>query len=335
MNSLRRRRATIIMTLCVITRQQGRVVVAFQYLTSNPIMQRDISTFQRHCTNRNKETMYTINDEICPPLDAQVLRTTVEKHCRTLPRFLQHKPIAQHTQHAFDQVSSYISNCPIILDSGCGTGRSSFCWVELYPRHVVIGIDRSMARLSRNSKFRNGNEYKSASAFDHDNDRSDDSSSIYNGNIPTVQQAAPNVFLVRAELVDFWRLILTRFTSWNITHHFMLYPNPYPKKSRYKSRWYAHPSFPLLLQLDSNEFTIRSNWKGYLEEFRNSIVYASEYYNNENGQDFASKFVELAKRDDCITKQSSDVPMAWTNFEQKYHDIGEPTYELKLTSKYK
>eukprot|EP00544_Gedaniella_sp_CCMP2646_P014654 CAMPEP_0202500642 /NCGR_PEP_ID=MMETSP1361-20130828/33749_1 /ASSEMBLY_ACC=CAM_ASM_000849 /TAXON_ID=210615 /ORGANISM="Staurosira complex sp., Strain CCMP2646" /LENGTH=194 /DNA_ID=CAMNT_0049133155 /DNA_START=477 /DNA_END=1061 /DNA_ORIENTATION=- len=194
-----------------------------------------------------------------------------------------------------------------------------------------------MARLSRNSKFRHGNQYKSASAFDYDKNLNDDSSSIYDGNIPpTVQQAAPNVFLVRAELVDFWRLTLQDSRDWNITHHFMLYPNPYPKKSRFKSRWYAHPSFPLLLQLDSNEFTIRSNWEGYLKEFRNSIVYASEYYNNKKEQDFAAKFVESAKRDDCITKRSSDVQiMAWTNFEQKYHDIGEPTYELQLTSKYK
>lgn len=333
MNSLRRRRAFIIMTFCVIARQ-GRVLGAFQYTTTR--MQKEISTFQRHCTNRNKETMYTINDEICPPLDAQVLRTTVEKHCRTLPRFLQHKPIAQHTQHAFDQVSTYISNCPIILDSGCGTGRSTMLLGELYPCHVVIGIDRSMARLSRNSTFRR--RYKSASAFDNDKNLNDDSSSVYNaGNIPTVvQQAAPNVFLVRAELVDFWRLILQDSRDWNIAHHFMLYPNPYPKKSRFKSRWYAHPSFPLLLQLDSNEFTIRSNWEGYLKEFRNSIVYASEYYTNKNdGQDFASKFVESAKRDDCITKRrsSEDFQLAWTNFEQKYHDIGEPTYELKLTTR--
>jgi hypothetical protein len=68
-----------------------------------------------------------------------------------------------------------------------------------------------------------------------------------------------------AELVDFWHCLLEY--DCRVQHHYMLYPNPYPKSSRLKQRWYAHPSFPLLLHLSGDRLTVRSNWQQYLEEF--------------------------------------------------------------------
>ena len=269
----------------------------------------------------NKPTLYTINDEICPPLDRDVLRTIVAKHCQTLDRFLTHKPIAKHTLEAFQRVQNSVDHRNIILDSGCGTGRSSLLLGEMYPSHFVIGIDRSVARLVRNVKFRKGqvketndNEEKNALEVN-----------CIDNNVPTVQRAAENVLLVRAELVDFWRLALQQ--NWNVSHHYLLYPNPYPKKSRYKHRWYANPSFPLLLQLGGN-ILIRSNWKAYLEEFGESVVMCHEYC-QESGIDgnYASPYVKSALAGPTLR---TDKILPLTNFEAKYDAVGEPTYELKL-----
>lgn len=70
--------------------------------------------------------------------------------------------------------------------------------------------------------------------------------------------------LVRADVYDFWRLALQ--AKWNITHHFIFYPNPWPKPSHLKRRFYGHPILPVLLQL-SPYLEVRSNWKLYLQEF--------------------------------------------------------------------
>lgn len=310
------------MLLCCSRAHRGKALgFSIQYSS------RRISTFQLHVSNKNKATLYTINDENCPPLPTKVLRATVEKHCQTLDRYLQQRPIAKHTREAFDKVSNYIldNKTPIVLDSGCGTGRSSMLLGEMYPSHVVIGIDRSMARLSRNQKFQT--EYGVVDDITNANDGETpfDKDTSMDSSVPTVQQAADNVYLVRAELVDFWRLTLSH--HWNVTHHYLLYPNPYPKKKRYKLRWYAHPSFPLLLQLGGNMF-IRSNWKGYLQEFCASVIMADEYYQqNEDTDNVAMEYVESARRGPT---ERLDKLLAWTNFEQKYDNVGESTYELKL-----
>lgn len=325
-------------TTCIPTRRGVLVVGAFSHLTTTT-RSTHVSTFQRHCTDTtNKETMYSINDDVCPPLDPDVLRNTVEKHCRTLPSYLQHKPIAPHTLQAYTKVCQYIketfnpNNKTIILDSGCGTGRSSLLLGEAYPSSLVIGIDRSMARLCRNRKFRNGILVESDDDFGNGDESTSRSTSI----APTVvQQAADNVLLVRAELVDFWRLIILE-EEWNIAHHYLLYPNPYPKKARYKHRWYAHSSFPLLLQLGAEQLTIRSNWKGYVKEFRDSVVYANEYYDKQetHGKNYAQPYMQSATSDESIRQRRPQDEIAWTNFEQKYDDIGEPTYELTLKRTY-
>ena len=114
---------------------------------------------------------------------------------------------------------------------------------------------------------------------------------------PAVEHAAPNVWLVRAELVDFWRLLWqhqqqqrpTSSSSLNFTisQHYLLYPNPYPKSKRLKQRWYAHPAFPLLLAqvgAGSGKTILRSNWKQYLEEFAEATEIMNEY-NHKNHND--------------------------------------------------
>ncbi len=244
----------------------------------------------RSRSSRALSTEYTIT---CPSLDSETLRNEVQKHCDSLDLYLTRKPVSLHSLTAFSELSRQLpsNDAPLILDSGCGTGRSSLRLGEMYPASHIIGVDRSIARLSRHI-------------------RRPDS---------LVEQVSDNVWLVRAELVDFWRCC--REQLWSFERHYLLYPNPYPKKVRYKSRWYAHPCFPLLLQLPASEFVVRSNWFQYLEDFRDAVDIAAEY------------------QKECSIFQTSNVEQlipsgqeALTNFEQKYWNVGEPTYELVLTA---
>lgn len=261
-------------------------------------------------------TPYTLNDSVCRPTYDDNLRKVVTKHCATLDSFLTHKPIAAHTQEAFDQVRDLLRQQQlkqVVLDSGCGTGKSSLVLGKLYPNHVVIGLDRSLSRLQRNASFRHASQEEDEKAF----------------------WAAPNVILCRAECVDFWQLWMQpQNNSPEISHHYLLYPNPYPKPSRLKHRWYAHASFPLILQLNCESITVRSNWETYLEEFSKSVLMVNDYY-GEKGKAYpnpAAPYVKSAQRGP-VRRTVTDTTVAWTNFEQKYDDIGENTYELVLRQK--
>jgi hypothetical protein len=50
-----------------------------------------------------KVTQYTINDSICPPTDPDNLEKIVQKHIHTLPRYWFSKPVAKHTEAAFQE----------------------------------------------------------------------------------------------------------------------------------------------------------------------------------------------------------------------------------------
>jgi tRNA (guanine-N7-)-methyltransferase len=176
--------------------------------------------------------MYTI--DFCPPTDAVKLQQIVVKHVATLNRFLESKPVAQHTARAFGELQERLigSSRSIILDSGCGTGRSSLRLGQLHPNTTVIGVDGSIARLSKNpssaSKRRLQSHY-----YDAKDDAIDEQGSTQvapdDDNV-LVQQVSENVWLVCADLIDFWRLLIKH--KWNVEHHYLLYPNPYPKQAR-------------------------------------------------------------------------------------------------------
>lgn len=149
----------------------------------------------------------------------------VERHC--VSEF--QRPIAHHQHEAFSHIKKFLAlkDGPIILDSCCGTGLSSTKLAELYPDHYVIGIDKSKARLTR-------------------------------------AQATPkNCFLVQGNVIDLWRLFAK--DPWNIKRHYLLYPNPYPKISQVKRRFYAHPVWPTLVRL-APYFELRCNWSLYAQE---------------------------------------------------------------------
>lgn len=256
-------------------------------------------------------TQYTINDETCAPIDQAELKKLVQKHCMYLDSYLAKKPIAAHTQNAFDQVNQLVDpKKKIILDSGCGTARSTLLLGEKYSDHIVVGIDRSFVRLNKNHL--KGESCIVECVSNEESQR-------------PFQAVSDNVLLVRAELTDFWRCCIS--AGWNVSHHYILYPNPYPKKARLKSRFYGHPAFPLILKL-GGDITIRSNWEGYLKEFAKSVQYANDYY------EIHPEVINPAARyNDAAIKgpvERTDKSVAWTNFEKKYDDVGESTYELLL-----
>lgn len=146
------------------------------------------------------------------------------------------KPIAEHTKHHFNQAAEWFHahQAPLILDSGCGVGISTRQLAAQFPTHAIIGIDRSEDRLGRN-----------------------------HGELP------PNALLVRADLVDFWRL--AKQAGWAPERHYLLYPNPYPKAGHLKMRWHGHAVLPTLLAL-GGRLELRSNWSIYVEEFSLAVA---------------------------------------------------------------
>ena len=154
---------------------------------------------------------------------------------------------------------------PIILDSGCGTGKSTQRLAELWPRYIVIGVDRSHVRLARSgvnsSFFRNG-----------------------------------NCILLRAELTTFWRLMVK--DGHTPERNFLFYPNPSPKPGHLSRRWHGHPVFPQLLCL-GGEIELRCNWEIYALEFARAVNFVSganveiEKFQPESGiSPFEQKYLE-------------------------------------------
>ena len=129
---------------------------------------------------------------------------------------------------------------PLILDSGCGLGRSTRRIAESNPESIVIGVDRSEHRLRK-------------------------------GDSAEGSALPENALFVQAELATFCgaRLLQHEELAARCTNHYVLYPNPYPKPRRLNLRWHGHPALPILLSIgDTTE--LRSNWPIYLHEFRDA-----------------------------------------------------------------
>lgn len=154
------------------------------------------------------------------------LQETVSKYLNSECR----RPYAAHTRQAFEHAQGFVTEVarPVILDACCGTAQSTLHLALTHPEHCVIGVDKSLARLQKNST------------------------------------TPANMLLLQADLLDFYRLAAA--AGWQLDKHFLLYPNPWPKSSHLKRRWHAMPSFPAMLQL-GGELEVRSNWQIYIEEF--------------------------------------------------------------------
>lgn len=165
------------------------------------------------------------------------LASRVRKHLHHPSR----RPVAEHTRAAFEAIREQVENDsrPLVFDSYCGTGMSSGLLAQRLPGHLVIGIDKSAARLSRQPAG-----------------------------------AGRNSLLVRADCGDFWRLAAD--AGWRLSHHFLLYPNPWPKPGHLGRRLHGAPEFAQLLRL-GGRVELRSNWQVYVEEFGQALVIAGHW----------------------------------------------------------
>lgn len=193
------------------------------------------------------------------------LAMLVSRHAGSLFR----KPVMPHNRTAFEHSMAAWnkSGCrPLILDAGCGVGLSTLHLAARYPDCFVVGVDQSADRLSR--------------------------STAWTGPLPD------NCIRVRADLVDFWRLM--QAAGVRLERHYLLYPNPWPKIGQLARRWHGHPVFPVVVAL-GGRLECRSNWRIYIEEC-------------------AAAIAQLTGRDVQCEPYATDAPM--TPFEQKYRDSG-------------
>lgn len=204
------------------------------------------------------------------------------------------RPIADHTRIAFAEAEKFVTEFygdagrdndlsgrtsrttyKVILDSGCGTGESTLNVAIANPGIPVIGIDKSAARLTK------------------------------------AGTAPQNAFLVRAELLDFWRLALGKVKAgqWHIPYHALYYPNPWPKQSEATRRFHLHPIFPTLLQL-GDAIELRTNWELYAREF--------------------AEAARIATPDCSISHETFEPEQPITAFERKYKEARQQLWRVTI-----
>ena len=185
------------------------------------------------------------------------------------------KPYADYNRVAFaDSLVGWNGSDPVILDAGCGVGHSTIQLARANPGHWVIGVDQSADRLARRKPYPDAL-------------------------LPT------NMVLVRADLVDYWRLL--HESGVRLDRHYVLYPNPWPKIGHLARRWHAHPVFPYLPRL-GGRFECRTNWRVYIEEMTAALALL-------RGHTFEWATFE------------PDRPIS--PFERKYRDSGQTLFRLE------
>lgn len=202
------------------------------------------------------------------------LSRLLDRHSRAPFR----KPCAEHSRRAFaDSFERYqrlAGGSRLILDSGCGVGESSIVLARRFPDHYVIGIDQSAVRLARARRAAAG--------------------------------WPENLDLVRADLVDYWRLL--HDAGGQLDRHYLLYPNPWPKSCHVGRRWHGHAVFPTVLAL-AGALECRSNWPIYIAEFCLAIESLSGY---------------------AVVREAYFPTVPMTPFERKYLASGHPLWRCRV-----
>lgn len=155
------------------------------------------------------------------------LAATVRRHLDAPSR----TPVAPHNAVALERLLQELTvrPRPLVLDSFCGTGHSTAALALRHPEHLVVGIDKSGHRLSKQPE-----------------------------NTPH------NALLLQAECEGLWQLLAERQIT--ADYHYLLYPNPWPKAKHLQRRVHGSAGLFWLLQLGGC-IELRSNWQTYVEEF--------------------------------------------------------------------
>ncbi len=159
---------------------------------------------------------------------------------------------------------------PVVLDSGCGIGESTRFLANRHPDHLVIGIDKSAVRIDQAAS----------------------------------NASSTSALIARGDCSDIWRLVAN--ADWPVTHHYLLYPNPWPKAKHLKRRWHGHPVLPALIEL-GGRLELRTNW----------LIYAREFALALTRFDIAAASLETLAAGTAITP-----------FERKYRASGHQLYRL-------
>tara|TARA_B100000767_G_C19744991_1_gene528044 strand:- start:742 stop:1431 length:690 start_codon:yes stop_codon:yes gene_type:complete len=185
------------------------------------------------------------------------------------------RPIAEHNYLAYQKAKASINRSSIIFDSGCGNGNSTANLAAQYPDSFIIGIDKSLSRLTRNTDnwHRSGQD--------------------------------KNFILVRADLIDFWRLAAD--DNIKLLRHFILYPNPWPKKQHVKRRWHTSPMLKTIMSL-GGQLEVRSNWPVYIDEFSSAL-----------------SIFHFCSQKKILTL---DFAQCLSDFEKKYHQSNHTLWQL-------
>jgi tRNA G46 methylase TrmB len=261
----------------------------------------------------------------------------VERHVVSLGLFEEHSLVAGHTQEAFEEATAFVdqfyrksgeegqpeSSKLVILDSGCGKGLSTFTIASQYPHIPVIGVDRSINRLSKSEIFNEShrNEIKS-----------------------TDDDFPQNALLLRAELANFWALVV-KDSNWVVHSHYVLYPNPYPKAKHIGRRWHGHPIFPYMLVLGGS-VKVRSNWDIYCEETKlaaetalpyfppwfasEAKISSGKYIYDVDGSSGSGGDDENTASRKNSEEDVSFVPVPMTHFERKYMHLDVQLHEARM-----
>ncbi|KAJ8904707.1 hypothetical protein NDN08_001225 [Rhodosorus marinus] len=237
-----------------------------------PLCSNDSERFfkESNLSQEERVNLYSILEEA----DLDGVGQIALRHAWSLSTFLDRRPVAEYNSEAFRTAQEFLKHHrgqDIIIDAGCGTGVSTEIIAEGNPDQLVLGVDRSEVRITRKK-----------------------------------EREVQNAQFIRANLVDVWRLALEH--RWVVKKQYLLYPNPYPKKTDLKI---------------GGELELRSSWLGYVQEFAHALRTLAQDEEVMKSLGLAGRGIKISE---VQTMQLTNNYLS--NFERKYACSGMPLYRL-------
>jgi tRNA (guanine-N(7)-)-methyltransferase len=196
-------------------------------------------------------------------------------------------PEAQSWKFPLDQAG----DLEIDLEIGCGVGWHPIRYAKENPKRVLIAIEHTVAKFES-----------------------------FQGRVLRNREKGvflKNLYPIHADAVE-W---ITHFVpAESLSRLFLLYPNPWHKKSDHHRRWHELPFFSFMLARlkPGGELVMATNIRDYAESFAASLRDSMSAVRGE------VSLRELAARD--LGADGLSVPR--THFEKKYLSRGETCYEV-------